>query len=53
MCYLISYTGLFTKFNLFKILLYVTFLTRNFPDLQHVQARMQWERLLSQGLSVY
>ena len=29
-CYLISYTRLFTKLNLFKILLYVTFLTTKF-----------------------
>ena len=29
-CYLISYTTLFTKLNLFKILLYVTFLTTKF-----------------------
>ena len=30
MCYLILYTRLFTKLNLFKILLYVTFLTTKF-----------------------
>ena len=30
MCYLISYTRLFTKLNLFIILLYVTFLTTKF-----------------------
>ena len=29
-CYLISYTRLFTKLNLFEILLYVTFLTTKF-----------------------
>ena len=29
-CYLISYTKIFTKLNLFEVLLYVTFLTTNF-----------------------
>ena len=29
MCYLISYTRLFMKLNLFKILFYITFITTN------------------------